>query len=333
MVHLVRCDNSIVTDYYFDVLSIMFSKCGESVINYMEKTSKNKRDIFVVATLTDFVNIYRKGFHNIVFWMQGIEAEESFLKHKSSARKFILDRMTKFALIKSKIIFFVSEEMQVYEGKKYGIDTSSRSFIMPCFNTKFNKSAILTPDKYNYNTFAYVGSLSKWQCFEDTVVFYKKIEQQVPFCKLKVFTSEKSKAKTIIENIGIKQYTIDFVSPEKLNDELSSVKFGFVLRDDIAVNQVATPTKLSSYLASGVIPIYSDCIKDFHKQTQRMKYRVPIHNKTIISSLLINLCHDKIDNLLLMKEYSNLFKTYYNPEYYVELYHEKMKRLLRNMNV
>lgn len=48
-----------------------------------------------------------------------------------------------------------------------------------------------------------------------------------------------------------------------MSEALADVKFGFVLRNDVPVNRVATPTKLSSYLSAGVIPVFSKYLKDF----------------------------------------------------------------------
>jgi hypothetical protein len=45
------------------------------------------------------------------------------------------------------------------------------------------------------------------------------------------------------------------VEPHKVSQEYKSAHFGFILRDDIIVNQVACPTKLIEYLESGLIPI------------------------------------------------------------------------------
>ena len=49
-----------------------------------------------------------------------------------------------------------------------------------------------------------------------------------------------------------------------------------ITRKDIAINKVATPTKMSSYLANGIIPIFSDIIGDFNKVMGKLKYTVPV---------------------------------------------------------
>lgn len=66
--------------------------------------------------------------------MQGIAAEESYLKHKSNLRKFVLDAMTRFTLKKASAVFFVSAEMMKYEEHKFRLSLENKSFVMPCFN-------------------------------------------------------------------------------------------------------------------------------------------------------------------------------------------------------
>lgn len=70
-----------------------------------------------------------------------------------------------------------------------------------------------------------------------------------------------------------------------MTDTLRDVKFGFVLRDDIAVNNVATPTKLSSYLSAGVIPIYSSALKDFYEKTKFMHCFVLVDDMVVPDKL------------------------------------------------
>lgn len=328
MVYLVRCSNSTVTDFYIDVIGTMFSRCGEQVSDYRNSESTCKSSIFVVSTVVDFFKLYLKGYRRIVYWMQGVEAEESYLYHESKSRRLVLNQMTKLALQKAELVFYVSETLRDYEERKFGISTKNKSVVMPCFNTVFDSSSVMDPEKYEKNVFSYVGSLSKWQCFEDTIDFYLNIEKKVNNCELRVFTSEQDMAKEILDRKGVTHYSIDFVAPDELQKKLYKVKFGFVLRDNIAVNNVATPTKLSSYMAAGVIPIFSDCIKDFNEQAKNLEYVVPVSGEKTVPEKLLRLCTEPIDASALGKEYADLFDTYYNPEYYIAKYSELIKHII-----
>ncbi|MFH4294131.1 hypothetical protein WAJ58_23570, partial [Acinetobacter baumannii] len=57
--------------------------------------------------------------------------------------------------------------------------------------------------------------------------------------------------------------SIKYVSLENLDTELLKYKYGFLIRENHIVNNVATPTKMNSYLANGIIPIYLSFIDHF----------------------------------------------------------------------
>lgn len=70
---------------------------------------------------------------------------------------------------------------------------------MPCFNVSRIEALQVDERKYKKNIFTYVGSLSKWQCFEETLDFYKQIEKIDPNAELKIFTFAKDEARRIVE--------------------------------------------------------------------------------------------------------------------------------------
>lgn len=330
MIKIVRSSstNAEVTDYYLDVIAKIVESCGEQKYKDDVKLEQcSKDDIIIAPTSVDFLKLYFKGYKNQIYWMQGIDAEESFMRNGSKFRSCILDKITKFAMKKAMAVFYVSDEMKKYEESKYIISTDEKSFIMPCFNVSKTEGINVDKNKYKKNTFTYVGSLSEWQCFEETLDFYKKIEIIDPSSELRIFTFAKEEAKKIVERKKIKNCSVTSVSPEKMTEALANIKFGFVLRKDIAVNRVATPTKISSYLSAGVIPIFSKYLKDFYNRTNGFDYVVPVttFNPT---TKLHNLLTEEIDIDKLIAEYMDLFNTYYNPQYYIESYRDKMHHIL-----
>lgn len=330
MICVVRAANSEVTDYYLNIVAKMFQMAGEDLCPEGQDFKKCKKDdVVIVTTLQDFIKVYVNGFRNIVYWMQGIDAEESYIKNGSKVRKAILECMTHFVMSKARVIFYVSKAMQDYVEAKYRINTQDKSFIMPCFNVSFEDGLAFDKNKYANNVFAYVGSLSKWQCFSETVDFYCKFEEQYPNTELRVFTFAREEAESILSAKNVKNYSVSTVSPEKMSEALKDVKFGFVLREDNPVNNVATPTKISSYLSAGVIPIFSDCITDFYERTKGFSYVVPMRNNTTIPTSLKKLVENEVDFDCLHSEYMSLFETYYNPQYYIESYKSRIMELRR----
>lgn len=331
MIQIIRQSNSEVTDYYLDVIAQMCSDGADIYDRNHKLEDCSKTDVVIVPTANDFLRAYKLGYRKIIYWMQGLDGEESYLKHHSILRKKVLDFLTWFALKNARAIFYVSEEMRRYVERKFRMQTIEKSFVMPCFNVTKENGSSFSEEKYQKNIFSYVGSLSKWQCFPETVELYKKIEQKYKDTEFRVFTFSVKEAEEICKEKGIERYSVATVAPEHMTEALKDVKFGFVLRENIAVNNVATPTKLSSYLSAGVIPVFSIYLSDFYERTKLCEYVIPVADSEI-SEKLDSLITGVVDVKQLSREYDELFSTYYNPAYYAEKHRLKLRDILEIKN-
>lgn len=309
-----------VLNDYFTIVEKAFSSCGYDVIylnNIKDVLRCDRKDIFFTTELKIFFLLYIYGCRTIVHWFQGITPEEDYLCQGSFIRKKIFEKLEYLALSKCKIAFVVSKSMQNHYEKKYKIDLSTKAFLMPCFNEEIHNDSFYNHDKYNINTFCYVGGLAKWQAFEKTLDYYslllKKTDQQL---FLKIFTISVDKAKEIIASKGLTNVEVKYVKKENLNIELNSCKFGLILREDIAINNVATPTKLSTYLANGIIPIFSACIYDFDNLARNYKYLISLSDFDDYQSAL-PLIENNVDPNDINAEYNKIFNDYYNKEFYI----------------
>lgn len=330
MVKIIRSSstNSEVTDYYLSVIKIIVEKSVKHTkVSKLHIKRDTNKDIIITPTAVDFAKNYFKGYKYQIYWMQGIDAEESFMRNGSTLRSCILDSITKFAMKKAIAIFYVSKEMKIFQENKFNIDTGKKSFIMPCFNVDQSEVLQVNNKKYKKNIFTYVGSLSAWQCFEEMIEFFKSVTEIDPNSELRIFTFSEIEARKIVQRKKVKNCIISSVPPEMMTKALEEVKFGFVLRKNEPVNYVATPTKLSTYLSAGVIPIFSDCLKDFYSRTAGLEYVIPV-SEFKPSKKLKEFMTREINITQLNSEYGELFNTYYNPLYYINKYTNKMYRLL-----
>lgn len=321
MVWIIKCSNNIVTDFYFEIIEKMFKNIGEnvSIVNDIDEVKvKNKTDIIITARLKDACKVkflYRN--NRMIYWAQGIEPEESLMRNNSNLRFRILSVIEKNVIKNAEFCFFVSDEMRKHYEAKYNITLNDRRYyIMPCLNTSIHKKAFFKTEKYKKNIFVYAGSMSIWQNFDEIVNLYKKIENSnIPFTKLLVLTFEREKALETIKKYNLKNYEVNYVENEELPNIISSAKYGFVIRDNTSVNRVSTPTKLSTYLSCGLIPIYSSCIKDFNNLMKDKSYKI-VEDENLIESIkkfdLYNINSEEIFN-----EYNDIFNKYYNPDYYI----------------
>ena len=103
----------------------------------------------------------------------------------------------------------------------------------------------------------------------------------------------------------------------RLKKKLEEVTYGFILRHDIEVNRVATPTKISSYLSAGVLPIYSSCLKDFHANASGKSFAFALNPGQDLDGLA-NYINEEKDKNSVQKEIQDLFDTYYSVENHVK---------------
>lgn len=309
--------NIVVLQGYMNVIKDALVQTGYVCEFTKSLTDVPKQDLIVFPMGKDAFRYYMKGYRNFVLWQQGVTGEESFMRHQSKVRRAVLNYMDCFAMKKAKMIFFVSQYMKEYYERLSGTDYSDKAYVMPCFNETLDLN-MLSQKNYSAKVFSYVGSLDLWQCFEETADVYAEIERRIPDAFFKVLTFNIDKADQILRGKGIRNYSVVCVPKDQVRDELSDVTYGFILRHNIEVNRVATPTKISSYLSAGVLPIYSPCLVDFHGQASKKHFAFGMSPKDNVEELVkfVNTTHEPD---VLQQEIRSLFRTYYSPDYHIQL--------------
>lgn len=307
--------NVVVLNVYLDVIKEALVRLNYECEYIKDFNGVSKQDLIVFPMGKDAFKYYFKGYRNFILWQQGATGAESFMRHGSKIRSGILNYMDCFAMKKAKMIFYVSQYMQEYYEKMAHTSFEHKAYVMPCFNEVLDKELLEKKD-YSKKVFTYVGSLDLWQCFNETVDIYAEIEKRIPDVFFKVLTFNTEKAKEIIKAKNITNYSVACVPKEQVKSELENATYGFIIRHDIEVNRVATPTKISSYLSAGVLPIYSTCLKDFHAQAHGKAFAYALNPKEDIDGL-IQFINSDLDKSLVQQEIDDLFSTYYSKDYHV----------------
>ena len=245
--------------------------------------------------------------------------------------KFHTKNLIEYIALKfSGIKFFVSKSMLNHYKDKYRLNFENYE-IIPCFNLNYEKTDNLSLKRYENPSFVYAGSLSVWQNFEETLKIFKLIEDRIPSATLTLLTEENEKALSLINQYELKNIMVKYVSLNNLNKELLKHKYGFLLRKDTKVNNVATPTKMNSYLACGVIPIYSDVIKDYSTNINLGNYDLKMKATDSVEDIARKI----IDFENLEKDFSHLdtyikkiFSDYYNQNKYIHNISQRLKNFL-----
>jgi hypothetical protein len=322
------------TIYYVDLIAKAFAQQNFKVeISNTLDFHCNKTDYILTIRVRDFISAYtRKGFGRVIMWFQGIGPEEYLMinnySFKAKIISFLFSFFEKITLRLSFFNFFVSNQMKLHYAEKYNY--KSKNFcIIPCYNKNLNRSFFNKEIKKD-NSFVYAGSLFSWQCFEKTIALYREIENRISDVSLTVLTKEINEANQIISKYDLKNVEVYYVSLDNLDAELSKFKYGFLLRENDAINNVSTPTKMNSYLSVGLMPVYTDVIQSFEENLKLENFEIKLnHSDTIL--LMADKIQKQISEVDYKKFYDvcfNTFKGYYDDEFNISKIKENLIKII-----
>ena len=118
---------------------------------------------------------------------------------------------------------------------------------------------------------------------------------------------------------GLEGVDVAYCKPAELPLVLAGYKYGFILRHQHAVNAVATPTKVSSYMAAGVIPILTDAVTDFAERLAGIDPIVLLKTADP-QEVFAAICRMEARTLTpdsVLASYSKVFREYFDLDRYV----------------
>ena len=321
------------TNYYVALMTKPLISKGNQVKivhNLSEIKSPN-----VIITITEkyfFFAKLRFPFTKTIYWAQGIGAEEAKMGMKTPKQylRYLFRRIIEpLAVNLSDLLFCVSERMVVFFKEKFHLKDNGQIIVMPCYNLPLSDYFYL--NQYNTPTFVYAGGASIWQGVDLMLDVYKAVEKELPNSKLILLTKDESVFIEKIKEREIQNYEIKYVAVSELQKELHKYKYGFILRDNNIVNQVATPTKMNSYLSNYVIPIFSDTVDDFNKNINlgefTLKATFPLNPQKIAAQILK--FEKNRHNYNALKHYTDkVFLSHYNDNVYLTEIEQKIINLV-----
>lgn len=250
-------------------------------------------------------------------WVQGVVPEETEFLVGSKLRKALWTLRERLAIPRARGLILVSQAMHDHYVSKYGMQLNP--IIMPCVNQKLDPSAFRVPKKYERPSFVYAGGMHKWQCFELTLEVFQQVQSSLPHATLTVLSSDDITARAIVDRSGVRNVTVGKVPLDQLQLALSDHKYGFVLRREHVINTVATPTKTSSYMAAGIIPITTAAVRDFTARLRPLKHTIVSDSvcSTDIAKTILEFEQRQLEPLSIEAEYSQLFADYFEHDAYI----------------
>lgn len=321
------------TSYYISIIQRCLEKKGFIFDVVFSLPSVLKEDVIITITARYFLKSKIKyPCVKTIFWSQGLAAEEAKMRitNISTFLSYVFRKIIEpIAIKKSTILFCVSDSMLKYYKKYYKYKEKGNCVVMPCYNLKLSNSFNIK--QYSSPSFVYAGNSSIWQGVDIMLDVYALIEKKIPYSKLVIFTSDKDVFKNKIKERGIINYDIKFVPISHLQDELHKYKYGFIIRENNVVNNVATPTKMNSYLANYMIPIFSDAVDDFMKNIKLGEFtlvtKCPLKTDIIASQIIkFEESHKVYSNY--KKVVENVFRQYYDDSIYEQKFHKIIDKYL-----
>lgn len=283
--------------------------------------------------LTDYFKIAKYSRHNM-FWFQGIVPEEILLLKgrglKNRFMYFYISFKERQVLKTALLNIFVSDAMREHYLTKYKINRLENYVVVPCYNQKLHYDIHQIEDRYDNLTFVYAGSMSAWQCVEESLQIFKRIQLHEPSATFTILTNQKDEVSRLTEKYGISNVFTDYVALSDLQGYLSKFKYAFLLRRKDVVNEVSTPTKMNSYLASGLIPIYTDVVYSFEENIDLSEYGIKVSLESdgldTIAKRILSHHSIKMNTTRLVECLERLFSDYYNDETYVNKLAQQIKK-------
>lgn len=309
------------TIYYNGIVGQGIEKAiGKFEFIVVNSLSEIKRpDIIYTITHHNFVKAKLCfPFTKTICWFQGVGLEEAKMNRpKWKWPLFMFEEWVTVHL--ADYILFVSEKMKDYYREYYGYKGKNYT-IMPCYNLQ--QSDVFDLQQYERPTFAYAGGLSSWQSIDTILDVYAIVENSIPNATLALYCKNSPELERMLQERGIKNVKVLYVELEKLQEELHKYKYGFIIREKNWVNLVATPTKMNSYLASYMIPIFSDGVDDFVRNINLGEFTLCAHtplDPKIIAGQIIDFEKQQRDYMSYKPLVDNIFDCHYNDFKYIDI--------------
>lgn len=172
----------------------------------------------------------------------------------------------------SDCIICQSDEMKQHLISKYNAD-GNKIAVFKCgvntehFNIKSNEEKSALRKELGIAekdvVFVYAGGITKWQKIEESLKVFKEYNAHNPNSKFLILTRDDDKLNVILNNEKwdtIRKSVITTSAPyAKVPNYLNVADIAYLIRDNVVLNAVASPTKLAEYLACG-LPVITSCV-------------------------------------------------------------------------
>lgn len=241
-------------------------------LRFMLKNGKNYQIVHVRSYFPMFyLLVYRlfRGRFRLIFDMRGLMPYEFKLRAR---RRPVYMRYYRVMLFFERlfvrmagVIVVVSANFQRYLQSVYAVPEEKvfrvSTFAVMRADTPAQRK-IVFPDISDPLIFVYSGSMEEWQQFDSVCLLFLEIQKAIPRARLLVLTNQADEAMTFLRHFGDDLFQVRTAPYQEMGGYLQQCHYGFLIRENHLVNQVAAPIKLNDYFSAGLKVIISPNIGD-----------------------------------------------------------------------
>ena len=249
---------------------IVFEPHGDKTIVVRYLPSSKKQKLLVSILMVAAKRIYchsvwqvKKKFFKLPFVkvytdVHGVVPEEETLYGRYEAAQMYGD-IEEATVQKAEYLICVTNKIREHLINKYGKLFKAKTIILPIFDTTLSQYDIEVPDHKPFingkPTVIYAGGIMKWQKIE---LMQESIHKRIDSANYIVCCpnpKEFWKTWKYEKSHNLKVESKSYI--DLCKQVYTIAHYGYVLRDDITVNNVACPTKIADYIKYKIIPIVS----------------------------------------------------------------------------
>jgi hypothetical protein len=203
--------------------------------------------------------------NKVVFDVHGIVPEETAAQGKAMTA-WLLSLAERVAIRRSAWVIVVSQRMREHLEGKFGL-VKPKFLVYPILPhlslDPLARDSIVNKPR-NPESVIYAGGLQSWQNIDKMIDAASRQRR----CSYTFLTGEAKALRELLDRQGLGLVKCESARPDAVADYYLDHALGFILRDQILINQVACPTKLIEYMYWGVLPILiTPDIGDFDKNS------------------------------------------------------------------
>lgn len=148
----------------------------------------------------------------------------------------------------------------------------------------------------NEQVLVYSGGLHKWQMIDESIALFLKYKEYNPNCRMLILTRECEAARhKILDMCGAGREDISVLSTsyDQVYKYLNAADAGILLREDVMLNRVASPTKLGEYLMTG-LPVISKSVANCWIKDDRFLFNIDDVEIDKLESFITNTNRDVV---------------------------------------